>query len=114
MPWRFSAPCYGAAGALTPMRPVTRRPSPSSSRFTGAIRVFTRRLCRTRAQQYPEFEILFGLAATTTTRWPPSGGCRSEFPRVPISIRVVETDAPNQKVGVLAELARQARTRCCW
>lgn len=61
------------------------------------------------AQQYPEFEILFGV----TDRDDPAAGeireLMREFPGVPIRLIVSETAAPNGKAGVLADLAAQAR-----
>lgn len=60
-------------------------------------------------QEYPEFEILFGIrdpadpAATDIRR------LIEEFPSVPIRLVLCSQDAPNGKVGVLMDLARQAQ-----
>ena len=61
------------------------------------------------SQNYPEFEILFGVTGPNDETLAAIRRLRAEFPWVAISVRVVQTDAPNQKVGVLAELARHAR-----
>jgi ceramide glucosyltransferase len=60
-------------------------------------------------QDYPQFEILFGVreesdpAATEVRR------LQSEFPASQIRMIVGGVDAPNRKAGVLMELARHAR-----
>jgi ceramide glucosyltransferase len=61
------------------------------------------------AQDYPEFELLFGLTNPRDPALADIQRLRSEFPGLRIEIVLVETDAPNEKVGVLAELARRAR-----
>jgi ceramide glucosyltransferase len=60
-------------------------------------------------QEYPRFEILFGLSDPNDPAAEDIARLQSEFPHVPISAYVVATKAPNAKVGVLAELARHAR-----
>ena len=69
-----------------------------------------RRSARTRAQDYPEYEILFGVrdpADPARRRYPPPAG------RVSASAKSVSSlttrEAPNGKVAALAELAQQAR-----
>ena len=61
------------------------------------------------AQDYPEFEILFGVSDPSDPALEDIERLKREFPERRIEIVVVETDAPNAKVGVLAELARRAR-----
>ncbi len=61
------------------------------------------------AQDYPEFEILFGLSDPRDPAAADIARLQAEFPRVPISCCLVSTAAPNTKAGVLAELARRAR-----
>jgi len=61
------------------------------------------------AQQYPEFEILFGCTDPADPAIEDVRRLQREFPSRRIEMVVVETDAPNAKVGVLAELARRAR-----
>jgi ceramide glucosyltransferase len=61
------------------------------------------------AQDYPEFEILFGVNTPDDPALQDIARLQAEFPTVPIQVAVVPTLAPNAKVGVLAELARRAR-----
>jgi ceramide glucosyltransferase len=61
------------------------------------------------AQDYPEFEILFGLTDPDDPALEDIRRLRQEFPRRRIEVVIAPTDAPNAKVGVLAELARRAR-----
>jgi ceramide glucosyltransferase len=61
------------------------------------------------AQEYPEFEILFGLSDPHDAAAQDIVRLQSEFPGVPISAYVFSTGAPNTKVGVLAGLAQRAR-----
>jgi ceramide glucosyltransferase len=61
------------------------------------------------AQHYPEFEILFGLTNPSDPAIADIQRLQREFPGRRIEIVLVETDAPNAKAGVLAELARRAR-----
>jgi ceramide glucosyltransferase len=60
-------------------------------------------------QDYPEFEILFGVTDPHDPALADARRLREEFPALRIEITVVSTDAPNAKAGVLAALARQAR-----
>ncbi len=61
------------------------------------------------AQNYPEFEILFGLSDPQDPAIGDIARLQAEFPGIPISVCSVSTNAPNTKVGVLAELAKRAR-----
>jgi ceramide glucosyltransferase len=61
------------------------------------------------AQDYPEFEILFGVSDPADPAIEDIENLQREFPNLPISITRIATAAPNAKAGVLAELARQAR-----
>jgi ceramide glucosyltransferase len=61
------------------------------------------------AQDYPEFEILFGVSDPFDPALEDIRRLKSEFPERRIEAVVAETDAPNAKVGVLAELAKLAR-----
>ena len=60
-------------------------------------------------QDYPEFEILFGVNTPDDTALQDIGRLQREFPGLRIETVIVRTTAPNAKVGVLAELARRAR-----
>ena len=61
------------------------------------------------AQDYPEFEILFGISDPRDPALEDIARLKREFPGRRIEVAVVETNAPNAKVGVLAELAKRAR-----
>lgn len=61
------------------------------------------------AQDYPEFEILFGVSDAADAACEDIRRLQREFPGRAISWRVVPTKAPNVKVGVLADLAAHAR-----
>jgi len=60
-------------------------------------------------QDYPEFELLFGLTDPNDPALADIERLRREFPARRIEIVMVQTDAPNAKVGVMAELSRRAR-----
>jgi ceramide glucosyltransferase len=60
-------------------------------------------------QDYPEFEILFGMSDPGDPALKDIERLQIEFPNVPISVIPVSTSAPNTKAGVLAELAKRAR-----
>lgn len=60
-------------------------------------------------QDYPEFEILFGVNTPDDPALQDIERLQAEFPGVRIEIAIVATTAPNAKVGVLTELARRAR-----
>ncbi|MBZ5610425.1 MAG: bacteriohopanetetrol glucosamine biosynthesis glycosyltransferase HpnI [Acidobacteriia bacterium] len=60
-------------------------------------------------QQYPEFEILFGIARPDDPARAEIERLIREFPSVAIRLVECSTEAPNPKVGVLMDLARQAR-----
>jgi ceramide glucosyltransferase len=60
-------------------------------------------------QDYPEFEILFGFSDPHDPAMADVTRLQAEFPHLAISTHLVSTQAPNTKVGVLAELAKRAR-----
>jgi ceramide glucosyltransferase len=60
-------------------------------------------------QDYPEYEVLFGVSDPEDPAIPPIRQLMREFPGLPVRLVVASTRAPNQKVGVLIELARHAR-----
>jgi ceramide glucosyltransferase len=65
---------------------------------------------RSHAQQdYPEFEILFGVSDPRDQSLEDIARLQRDFPALPITVVTVTTRAPNAKVGVLAELAARAR-----
>ncbi|MBZ5585470.1 MAG: bacteriohopanetetrol glucosamine biosynthesis glycosyltransferase HpnI [Acidobacteriia bacterium] len=88
-------------GAFTPislLKPVHGR----DPRFFDAIRSHA-------LQDYPEFEILFGVSDPRDSALEDIARLQREFPSLRIESVVVSTTAPNAKAGVLAELARRAR-----
>jgi len=60
-------------------------------------------------QDYPEFEILFGTVTPNDPALEDIARLQANFPQRRIEAVVVNTTAPNTKVGVLAELASRAR-----
>jgi ceramide glucosyltransferase len=85
-------------GAISILKPIRGR----DPEFYEAIRSHA-------AQDYPEFEILFGLSDPEDPALEDIQRLQAEFPRVPITICRVSTTAANTKAGVLVELARRAR-----
>jgi ceramide glucosyltransferase len=61
------------------------------------------------AQQYPEFEILFGIRREDDPARAEVERLIAEFPAVRIRLVLCTTPAPNMKVGSLIDLAREAR-----
>ena len=96
--WPRAARRSSAPPPVSLLKPVRGR----DPRFWEAIRSCA-------AQEYPEFEIVFGVTD------PADPACRDierlagEFPGLAIRTYVVSTKAANAKVGVLAVLAREAR-----
>jgi ceramide glucosyltransferase len=84
--------------AISILKPVSGR----DPRFYEAIRSHAE-------QDYPEFEILFGVADANDPALKDIARLRSEFPQIHIEAVTAATSAPNAKVGVLMELARRAR-----
>lgn len=60
-------------------------------------------------QQYPEFEILFGIRRADDPARVEVERLSAEFPALPIRLVLCGTSAPNLKVGSLIDLAQQAR-----
>ena len=60
-------------------------------------------------QEYQEFEILFGCGDPADPALEDIRRVQREFPQRHIEAVIVSTDAPNAKVGILAELAKRAR-----
>jgi ceramide glucosyltransferase len=91
-------PLAPALAPISILKPVHGR----DPRFYEAIRSHAE-------QDYPEFEILFGVADASDPALEDIARLRSEFPRIRIEAVAVATKSPNAKVGVLADLARRAR-----
>jgi ceramide glucosyltransferase len=60
-------------------------------------------------QDYPRYEILFGIGRANDPAAADIRRLIAEFPALPIRLIVTTTKMPNAKVGVLADLAAQAR-----
>jgi ceramide glucosyltransferase len=60
-------------------------------------------------QQYPEFEILFGIRRADDPARVEVERLSAEFPALPIRWVLCNTSAPNLKVGSLIDLAQEAR-----
>jgi ceramide glucosyltransferase len=60
-------------------------------------------------QDYPEYEVLFGVRDPADPAVADISRLQAEFPRCDIRLIVTTGDAPNGKVAVLAALAREAR-----
>lgn len=99
--WRRST-ARSDTGAWTPPISILKPVHGRDPRFYEAILSHA-------SQDYPEFELLFGLTNPNDPAIADIERLRREFPARRIEIAVVKTDAPNAKVGVMAELARRAR-----
>jgi len=102
---------WGVARSASSPHPLPPAPRPLSilkpvrgrdPRFYEAIRSHAE-------QDYPEFEILFGVTDAHDPAIEDIERLRREFPAVPISLHVVSTAAPNAKAGVMAALSQRAR-----
>ena len=91
-------PVAGACPAISILKPV-RGADPG---FYEAIRSHA-------VQDYPQFEILFGIREADDSARVDIERLIREFPAVPIRLVICPRDAPNGKVGVLMDLAKYAR-----
>jgi ceramide glucosyltransferase len=91
-----------ARGSARPAVSILKPVRGLDPHFREAIRSHAR-------QQYPEFEILFGVADPDDPAVPEIVRLQEEFPEVAIRLIVSEGETPNRKAGVLADLARAAR-----
>jgi ceramide glucosyltransferase len=60
-------------------------------------------------QEYPEFEMLFGIRDAADEARPEIERLIREFPALAIRLIVCTQEAPNGKVGILMDLAKEAR-----
>jgi ceramide glucosyltransferase len=88
--------------AFTPPVSVLKPVRGLDEGFLGAIRSHA-------LQQYPEFEILFGVHDLDDPAVPVIRQLIADHPERSIRLIHATTQAPNHKVGVLADLARQAQ-----
>jgi ceramide glucosyltransferase len=97
----------------------SRRQPPATSPFTPPLSIlkpvhgrdprFYEAIRSHAEQDYPEFEILFGVSHPKDPAIGDIERLRRDFPKLAISLHVVSTSAPNVKAGVLAALAVEAR-----
>ncbi|HEY6391235.1 MAG TPA: bacteriohopanetetrol glucosamine biosynthesis glycosyltransferase HpnI [Bryobacteraceae bacterium] len=91
-------PAAGACPAVSILKPVRG----ADAGFYEAIRSHA-------VQEYPQFEILFGIRDSGDSARADIDRLIREFPSVSIRLAICTQDAPNGKVGVLMDLAKQAR-----
>lgn len=91
-------PRAGSCAGISVLKPVAG----SEPEFYEAIRSHA-------AQDYPEFEILFGVSGPEDAALADIVRLQAEFPRVAIRAVHTTSDAPNRKVAKLMDLAREAR-----
>jgi ceramide glucosyltransferase len=99
--WRPGAAAGGGNG-LTPGISILKPIHGRDVGFYQAIRSHAE-------QEYPEFEILFGVTGADDPAIADIERLQREFPGRGISLHRLVTAAPNAKAGVLAELSRRAR-----
>jgi ceramide glucosyltransferase len=100
--WRRSV--AGPCAAYAPLPPVSilKPMYGSDPRLYDALRSHA-------LQDYPEFEILFGVSNPHDPALKDIARLAVEFPSLPHRVISVETSAPNPKAFVLSQLAAQAR-----
>jgi len=94
-------------------RPSARNPVPASVSILkpvyGRDEGFYRAIRSHALQNYPEFEILFGIRRPDDPARAEVERLIAEFPALPIRLVLCGTVTPNLKVGSLIDLAREAR-----
>ena len=91
-----------SAASWTPGVSILKPVSSADEHFAEAI--------RTHAEiRYPEFEILFGIRDRQDAAWAHIERLKAEYPRVQVRSVLSHTEAPNAKVGVLEDLAAEAK-----
>ncbi len=96
-------------GAPAPGRPATPPPVSILKPVHGRDPHFYEAIRSHAAQDYPEFEILFGISRADDPAADDIRRLIDEFPALPIRLIHSTTKMPNAKVGVLADLAAEAR-----
>ncbi len=87
---------------FTPSISILKPVRGSDERFAAAIESHA-------VQDYPDFEILFGMTDPDDPAREAIEALARAHPSIPIRVIHVETTAANPKVGVLGQLAKQAR-----
>jgi ceramide glucosyltransferase len=102
--WRNSGKTAGETACPTSSSPVSilKPVHGRDPHFHEAIRSHA-------LQDYPQYEILFGIGRADDPAADDIRRLIAEFPAVNIRLIVTSTKMPNAKVGVLADLAAQAR-----
>jgi ceramide glucosyltransferase len=95
---RSREPAGGSTPPVSILKPVYGR----DPRFYEAIRSHA-------TQDYPDYEILFGVNDPADSALADIRRLQAEFPRRQIRLIMTARQAPNAKVAVLTELAREAR-----
>ena len=97
---RWGHPPGSAQGDLPPVS-ILKPMHGTAARLYAAIRSYA-------AQDYPEFELLFGAGDAEDPALKEVDRLRQEFPSLLIRVVIKKPDAPNQKASVLAAMAAQA------
>ncbi len=112
----YAAAAYNAIALLacaarrkTGPQPLPRAPVSILKPLHGADPRLFEALRSHAQQEYPEFEILFGVSDPADPALQEVERLRAAYPAVAIAAHVVPTSAHNAKVGVLAGLAKRAR-----
>jgi ceramide glucosyltransferase len=110
---------YQLVSLLVALRQIARREHPAG--FTPPVSIlkpvrgrdphFYEAIRSHAVQDYPEFEILFGVNDPEDAAIEDIRRLQAEFPYRPIHLIVSEARFPNRKVGVMADLAAHARHR---
>lgn len=100
--------------ALLCHRPQSLTPNPQSAvsilkPVYGKDEGFYQAILTHARQQYPEFEILFGIRSADDPARTDVERLIAQFPALSIRLVLCTTSAPNMKVGSLIDLAREAR-----
>jgi ceramide glucosyltransferase len=96
-------------GAPAPGRPATPPPVSILKPVHGRDPHFYEAIRSHAAQDYPEFEILFGISRADDPAADDIRRLIDEFPALPIRLIHSTAKMPNAKVGVLSDLAAEAR-----
>lgn len=122
MIWLLGLACAVAAGyqltaMLAALRHLRRRdPDPTARPAISVLKPvrgqdpgFREAIQSHAAQDYPEFELLFGVSDPADPAIAEIEGLRSDWPSRPIRLLATPNRAPNGKVGTLVQLASEAR-----